>query len=738
MTIANQLTALNNAKQAIKTAIEAKGQVVGDAPLSGYAAKIDAITTGGGTPIQLMQPTPWVRPADWLTLPTVAFNTSGCYILAAVFDTGSAVSFSVQGAYTVDWGDGVVQNFASGATATHSYDYNTIPADTWCSRGYRQVVIAITPQGSSTSLYNFNLSTGAPAGSNTTIQPRSVYLDVNMGVGQFNSSTDSTVVISSNSGNATTVAAMLERASVAVTSGTSDVAFISAFAGAQALRAVIIDTKTRRPLCTNMFAYCWALEEAPTFDLNGSLAITGMFSNCINLLSVPLYNTASVALFTNLFNSCAALQVVPEFNTANGTYFDSMFYGCKSLIECPDFVTTKAFEFSNMFFGCETMETAPNFNTKSAPSFINMFSGCTSLLAAPNYDLTNASNVTAMFNGCVALKTVPAYAYPVVTTATNLFTNCRAMTSFPDINMPFVNGIGSMFNACTSLEVGPNINAPNADNAASMFASCSSLRSIPAYSFPKVTNAAGFLSGANALVAIPEVNIATGTNVNAAAGSMISSLPNLRKCRTQNLMHGISFVGTQMPASEIQWMMDNVSWTTRAQTITITNAPGAVQYPVITKTGSGVTTNSNVVTVTSNTSLAVGMQVQANGLTHALITTDGTAKTIIKTAHGLVDGDVVSFLAAFTGVSGITLKRPYFVVNATADNFQISETLGGPVVQFTGSGSGAVYFNNVITAINGNSITLRYPAAVTNASLSLAFRALNTQIAVLKGWTVTG
>lgn len=47
-TIAEQLTKLNDSKQAIKGAIEAKGVTVGDAPLSEYAGKIAAIEGGGG------------------------------------------------------------------------------------------------------------------------------------------------------------------------------------------------------------------------------------------------------------------------------------------------------------------------------------------------------------------------------------------------------------------------------------------------------------------------------------------------------------------------------------------------------------------------------------------------------------------------------------------------------------------------------------------------------------------
>lgn len=48
MSIADEITRLQNAKASIKTAIENKGVIVGDKTIDTYASKIDEITTGGG------------------------------------------------------------------------------------------------------------------------------------------------------------------------------------------------------------------------------------------------------------------------------------------------------------------------------------------------------------------------------------------------------------------------------------------------------------------------------------------------------------------------------------------------------------------------------------------------------------------------------------------------------------------------------------------------------------------
>lgn len=56
-----------------------------------------------------------------------------------------------------------------------------------------------------------------------------------------------------------------------------------------------------------------------------------------------------------------------------------------------------------------------------------------------------------------------------------------------------------------------------------------------------------------------------------------------------------------------------------------------------------------------------------------------------STAHGLVAGQLVKF--SFTG-GGITTNAPYYVVNPTSNDFQISATAGGTTLVLTGNQTG--------------------------------------------------
>jgi hypothetical protein len=73
----------------------------------------------------------WQRPADWLPMPT-SFSEEypEVAILYAVFEGMPAltdfISWSGQ-AYSIDWGDGVVETKASGETSSHTLRFCSPP-----------------------------------------------------------------------------------------------------------------------------------------------------------------------------------------------------------------------------------------------------------------------------------------------------------------------------------------------------------------------------------------------------------------------------------------------------------------------------------------------------------------------------------------------------------------------------------------------------------------------------------
>lgn len=112
------------------------------------------VLSGGGGPT----PTEWVRPSDWLEMPEVTGTDETFVGLRAIYYAPAnfaAVLF--EGDYTVDWGDGTVEDFDSGVKAQHNYDWAEISEDTLTSEGYKQVIIVVTPQ-SGQQLTSINLN----------------------------------------------------------------------------------------------------------------------------------------------------------------------------------------------------------------------------------------------------------------------------------------------------------------------------------------------------------------------------------------------------------------------------------------------------------------------------------------------------------------------------------------------------------------------------------------------------
>jgi surface protein len=75
--------------------------------------------------------------------------------------------------------------------------------------------------------------------------------------------------------------------------------------------------------------------------------------------------------------------------------------------------------------------------------------------------------------------------------------------------------------------------------------------------------------------------------------------------------------------------------------------------------------------------------------TNGPVTFDSATSTVNRTAHGYTDGMTISF-ATITTTTGIIQNQQYYVVNATANTFQVSDTVGGTALFLIGNGTGAI------------------------------------------------
>ncbi|HNP73851.1 MAG TPA: hypothetical protein PKK15_22235 [Kouleothrix sp.] len=113
-------------------------------------------------------------------------------------------------------------------------------------------------------------------------------------------------------------------------------------------------------------------------------------------------------------------------------------------------------------------------------------------------------------------------------------------------------------------------------------------------------------------------------------------------------------------------------------------------------------------------------------------TTQASADTITKAAHGLSNGAQVVF-QSITTTTGFSTFTRYYVVGATTNTFQISATYGGSAIDLTGSDGSATY-----KAITEYDVLLANTATITPRSKEFAYAGDDTELArtQILGYTV--
>ena len=249
----------------------------------------------------------WIRPADWLAMPTVIDTDQTFVGLHAIHESGdnfAAMRFTTSaGQYQVDWGDGTTTLHDSAVTAEHEYDYATydVGEATLSTRGYKQAIIVVTAVSGNLTICNLQQRY---TGQTTTYVTG--FLDCILSIPN---ATSLGVVI----GGTTVAHRYVERFDVKTIGGCTSLA--------------------------NMFNNFSQLQSVPLFNTASVTLMNAMFSGCASLQSVPLFNTALVTNMSVMFNNCVSLQFIPAFNTASitpsaGTDYTTFGASCTSLRKC--------------------------------------------------------------------------------------------------------------------------------------------------------------------------------------------------------------------------------------------------------------------------------------------------------------------------------------------------------------------------------------------------------------------
>jgi surface protein len=319
----------------------------------------------------------WIRPSDWLTMPTVVDTDQTFVGLHAVIENGDnyvAFLFTTStGQYQVNWGDGTTTLHNSNTIAQKQYDFATYdPTNTTLtSRGYKQAMITVTPVSGNLLTCNFQQRYVTVPAQNQAYSTG--FLDCILSMP--NASTGLSIVF----GGSIVMHSYVERFDIKTIGATTNMNFL--------------------------FSLCRVLESVPLFDTQNVTLMNSFFSNCASLKLVPLFNTQNVLNMAIMFNGCASLKSVPLLNTQNVQVMNNLFSGCVSLQSVPLFNTQNVTIMSSMFNGCQSLQSVPLFNTANVTDMRVMFQSCQSLQSVPA--LLTASittDFTAFANGANSLN----------------------------------------------------------------------------------------------------------------------------------------------------------------------------------------------------------------------------------------------------------------------------------------------------------------------------------------------
>ncbi len=336
----------------------------------------------------------WVRPPDWLPLPTIDTSEEKIALLVAVRqNTPNYISFQVSGNFTVDYGDGnSPTNYTSATTVNKQLlwaDYSATPTT---SEGWRQAVITITPQaGHNLTSINFNKR-------HTTLSQMATTGVMDMRIVGAN------ITSFTLAGNSPVIRHPIQQFEQLGSWGVTN--FYS------------------------LLRDCFSLVSVPSLYATGGTDFQSTFEGCYSLKYLPAnLDTSSGTSFVCTFKSCCSLESIPAIDTSSGTDLEAMFDRCYSITEIPLLDTSASTDCSYMFYNCFSLVTIPLIDTSSVTDFTSMFRNCYSLTSIPTLDTSSGTTFTSMFEDCLILIAIPALSSANGTTFSSMVSGTTALQS---------------------------------------------------------------------------------------------------------------------------------------------------------------------------------------------------------------------------------------------------------------------------------------------------------------------
>ncbi len=322
--------------------------------------------------IKATDPDKWVRPAGWLTMPTITSSDNKIAILVAVYaDKENGVAFQYANSVinaTINWGDGTTSTVTSTTIVEKRYDYATLSSielvDEWGDT-YKQAIATIT--------YNSGVLTAvwALGISNTTIGGPGNRIGLNPILEIIVAWTGGISV--QIGGRPAPLCKSLIIKKLKITAATS---FLSGLPGLRNIEGWNLVDSSTATLGTTLFANVGNINKID-FSLSAtqtSSLFNGSFITKLGDVNLPLSTTAAT-----IFQNCYSLTEVGNLNIASATNAQSAFLVCPQLRKIGTITSTAMTIMNTMFQGCYNIRDIAFTSCANVTTATTPFASCISL-----------------------------------------------------------------------------------------------------------------------------------------------------------------------------------------------------------------------------------------------------------------------------------------------------------------------------------------------------------------------
>ncbi len=458
------------------------------------------------------------------------------------------------------WGEPVI----APVTVEHRYDHDAIPLATYCSRGYRQVIVTVTPQpGSDLTLLDLS-----PRHSSISQDDASCpWLDLRLSLPRAGSGASIALCGYETRGTYDYLGSV-ERIEILDAGGASNFNWLLYYASA--LQAFHLHKAPALELMNGMFTYCSSLTAVELPPLPRVSTARECFYDCRALQSIRLVGMAALSDVSSLLYGCLTLRELQLSGLASLSSFGDALRDSTSLqrvwIEGASALTTA----EELFAGCTHLRQVNFTGAGAITSLQGMFRGCRSLQIAPPLETSLVVTMEAMFQDCSALQVVPLYDTAAVTTMVSLFSDCRSLETIPTFNTAAVTTMASMFEGCWALERLPALNTAAVQDMSSMFSSCWGLPALPLLNTAAVTTLQNTFSGCYALLQLPALNVAAVETFE----NCFSNCVVLAAAPLQGIAREVRFWGCALDRAALLLLFSGLATVSDGQSLDISSNPG--------------------------------------------------------------------------------------------------------------------------------------------------------------------